>query len=337
MRHFRLVVGYEPDTDSVLYLEPAEDDPAYRRMHRADLLREWPLKYDRDRWTVIRFALDAAHLAAPPRRPKPTPADYVQRVMQMQTRAGPSFSVAVEPPFIVIGDASRQRVRSQATGLVRWTTERLRRDFFARDPDGPLEVWLFSSADGYYGTGRRLFGEPPDTPFGYYSAEQRALVMNIATGGGTLVHELVHPYMEANAPNSPPWLNEGLASLFEASGDADGHIVGRVNWRLGGLQRAVKTRRVLPFHRLFTENHEAFHADDAGVRYAESRYLLYYLQQQGRLVSFFKRWLATRATDPTGEGALLAESGEPDLTTFQAKWETFVLGLRESDRRATGR
>ena len=39
--------------------------------------------------------------------------------------------------------------------------------------------------------------------------------MNIGPGPGTLSHELVHPYMEANFPNVPAWFNEGLASLYE--------------------------------------------------------------------------------------------------------------------------
>ena len=43
-------------------------------------------------------------------------------------------------------------------------------------------------------------------------------IMNIATGGGTLVHEIVHPYVEANFPGCPAWFNEGLGSLYEACG-----------------------------------------------------------------------------------------------------------------------
>ena len=41
------------------------------------------------------------------------------------------------------------------------------------------------------------------TPYGYYSAAHRALIMNIATGGGTLVHEIVHPFVRANFPQMP--------------------------------------------------------------------------------------------------------------------------------------
>ena len=46
--------------------------------------------------------------------------------------------------------------------------------------------------------------------------------MNIATGGGTLVHEIVHPFVEANFPGCPTWFNEGLGSLYEQSAERKG-------------------------------------------------------------------------------------------------------------------
>ncbi len=66
--------------------------------------------------------------------------------------------------------------------------------------------------------------------------------MDISTGGGTLVHEIVHPFIEANFPNCPPWLNEGLGSLYEQSGEVQGRIHGFTNWRLHGLQADIKAR-----------------------------------------------------------------------------------------------
>jgi hypothetical protein len=326
--HMRLVLGYDPITDEILFHEPAEEAGAYRRMHRADFLRRWPLKYAAARWTVIRLALDGGELRAPPPASKPSRADYVQRVMSIHKRTGRGFSLKIEPPFVVVGDASQERVDQHATHTVRWAVERLKRDFFARDPEQAMDVWLFSGKDSYYDNVKRLFGTVPDTTFGYYSAEHRALVMNIATGGGTLVHEIVHPYMAANAPGAPPWLNEGLASLYEAAAeDKDGHIIGRLNWRLPGLKRAAKRGKLVPLHDLFTQGDKAFYADDSGVHYAEARYLLFYLQERGALVPFFRRWLSSRDTDPTGEKALVAESGEADLQTLQRRFETFVAGL----------
>jgi hypothetical protein len=52
--HFRLVLGYDNDSDQVIYHEPAESDGAYRRMDRELFLKLWPLKYNQDIWTVIR-------------------------------------------------------------------------------------------------------------------------------------------------------------------------------------------------------------------------------------------------------------------------------------------
>lgn len=61
---------------------------------------------------------------------------------------------------------------------------------------------------------RELFDDAPGTPYGYYLPGHDAMIMNISTGGGTLVHEIVHPFMAANFPGSPTWFDEGLASLY---------------------------------------------------------------------------------------------------------------------------
>jgi len=55
--HFRLILGYDANSDQVIFHEPAEDAGAYRRMDRDMFLQLWPLKYNADRWTVIRLRL----------------------------------------------------------------------------------------------------------------------------------------------------------------------------------------------------------------------------------------------------------------------------------------
>jgi len=40
--------------------------------------------------------------------------------------------------------------------------------------------------------------------------------MNAGLGLGTLTHELIHPIVETDFPRAPTWINEGIASLFEA-------------------------------------------------------------------------------------------------------------------------
>jgi len=326
--HFRLVVGYDATTDEVLYHEPAADHGAYLRMARAELLALWPLKYRSDQWTIIRLRLDPGTLAEPPSRGYYGPADYAQHVRALRRRLPKGFSLVVEPPFVVVGDEEPHMVTLRAASTVRWAVRHLEDAYFARPPLHILDVWLFRDAKSYHHHATRLFEREPTTPYGYYSDRDRALVMNIATGGGTLVHEIVHPYVEANFPACPAWFNEGLGSLYEQSSERDGRIVGLTNWRLAGLQRAIRGGRLGSFEALCTTTTTAFYDHDPGTNYAQARYLLYFLQEQRKLRSYYRAFVEGRHEDPSGYATLQATLGERDMAVFQRRWEQWVLGLR---------
>ncbi|HLL55769.1 MAG TPA: C39 family peptidase [Myxococcaceae bacterium] len=325
--HFRLILGYDAKTDEIVYHEPAaERAGAYRQMPRALFLKLWPLKYEPTRWTVIRFRLEPGDLRRGEASKTPTPADYAQHVMALKAKLPPGFHVAITPPFVVIGDSGPESVRRWARGTVSWAVEKLKARYFEHDPGEILDVWLFKDNASYRKHTRELFGDEPETPYGYYSPEHRALIMNIATGGGTLVHEIVHPYVRANFPEAPAWLNEGLGSLYEQSSEEGGHIVGLTNWRLEGLQNAIRARRVPSFRALTGGGDRDFYS--RATSYAHARYLLYYLQEKGLLVDFYKRFHAARREDPTGYRTLQAVLGEADMADFQRRWEAWVLTLK---------
>jgi len=326
--HFRLVLGYDAMRDEVVYHEPAEAGGAYHRMPRAELLSLWPLKYRRDRWTAIRMRLEPRRLMPKPARRGHTPAALAQHVLALRSRLPDGFSVSVQAPFVVIGDEPAEIVRRRAERTVLWAVTRLKRDFFEHDPAEILDVWLFRDADSYYHHAEALFDGRPDTPYGYYSATDRALVMNIATGGGTLVHEIVHPFIAANFPDCPAWFNEGLGSLYEQSAGKGGHIKGLTNWRLAGLQTAIRADEMPSLRKLLHTSDRAFYADDTGVHYAAARYLLYYLQERGLLVDYYHRFHGGRRADPSGWRTLRAVLGTRDMREFQRDWERWVLGLR---------
>mgnify|MGYP000847786629 FL=1 len=90
----------------------------------------------------------------------------------------------------------------------------------------------------------------------------------VATGGGTLVHEIVHPFMAADFPQCPAWLNKGLGSLVEQCGMAKGRIQGFTNWRLAGLQEAIEGRGLPTFEMLCSTSSEEFYDDPNGTNYA---------------------------------------------------------------------
>jgi hypothetical protein len=257
-------------------------------------------------------------------------ADYARHVEQLRKRLPTKeFEIVVERPFVVVGDGGSAAVEGHARGTVRWAVTLLKRDYFRQDPKEILDIWLFKDSASYDRHATSLFGGRPTTPYGYYSPAHRSLVMNIETGGGTLVHEIVHPFVEADFPGCPPWLNEGLGSLYEQSGEQDGHIVGYTNWRLPGLQRAIGRGGLTPFRKLLAMDGRAFYDDAQGTHYAQARYLCYYLQEHRLLTRFYRDFRAGRAADPTGFDTLKKVLNEPDIDAFQKRWEQFVLGLAE--------
>lgn len=274
----------------------------------------------------------AAAAAAEPEAAAPPAAapDYAAHIAALRQRlpADTAFAIVVEPPFVVIGNEPQQRVAARAEQTVRWAVRHLKALYFDRDPDRILDVWLFADDRSYRRFARQLFGDTPSTPYGYYSAAHGALIMNIGTGGGTLVHEIVHPFVAANFPSCPAWLNEGLGSLYEQSAERDGRIVGLLNWRLDGLQQAIAEQRTPKLSRLVATTTAEFYGQGSGLHYAMARYLLYWLQEQGRLQQFYRAFHAGAADDPTGATFLRQALGVDDLDAFQPRFEAFVAKLR---------
>jgi hypothetical protein len=253
--------------------------------------------------------------------------DYAAHIEKLTKRIPAGFSIVIEEPFVVIGDGGAASVKRHATNTVKWAVDRLRADFFEKDPEEILDIWLFKDAASYNKHTKEIFNDTPGTPYGYFSHKHKALIMNIATGGGTLVHEIVHPYMHANFPDCPPWFNEGLGSLFEQCSEREGRIVGATNWRLAGLQRAIKADSVPSFKALTSMTNSEFYNEDRGTNYAQARYLCYYLQERGLLINFYKQFVANQKDDPSGLKTLRKILGEEDMDEFKKKWEMFVVKL----------
>lgn len=258
----------------------------------------------------------------------PTDEAFENHALQLRTKLkGRGFTVLVEKPFVVVGDDTETRVTQFAEDVVRGTVTRLKQDYFSKDPASILEIWLFKDEASYRKHAKEFFGDDPDTPYGYYSPSKKALIMNISTGGGTLVHEIVHPFVEANFPDCPAWFNEGLGSLYEQSGTVGGHIYGYTNWRLRGLQNGLNRKVVPTFKALTSMSNREFYREDTGTNYAQARYLCYYLQEKGLLRRFYREFAANAKTDPTGYKTLQSVLGVRDMAAFQRRWEKFVVNL----------
>jgi len=268
------------------------------------------------------FAENAKEAA--PAAKGPTQEQLAARAKELEKKLkGQGYIVLVEAPFVVIGDSPAKEVQRVTTGFLRSKVAQLEKEFFTKRPDGVLEVWLFKNRQSFFKGAKKFFDDSPETPYGYYSPDDNALIMN-ASGLGTLSHELVHPYMEANFPDVPSWFNEGLASLYEQPSERKGRIVGLPNWRLPNLKKEIKEKTLPKMATLIGTTRDQFYEANYDA-YAYARYLVYYLQEQGKLQDFYKKFLDDKK-DLTGATALTAVLGE-DLETFEPKWRKWVMAI----------
>ena len=254
----------------------------------------------------------------------PTKEDLEKRVEELEKKLdGQGFKVIAEAPFVIVGDESLTKVKSRAN-FVRWIVRLIEADYFGKQPDKLIEIWLFKNKTTYMAGAKKFFDDEPNTPYGYYSSDDNALVMNIGPGAGTLSHELVHPYIEANFPASPSWFNEGLASLYEQPREKEGHMWGTTNWRLPGLQSMIKKKTLPSLKTLLTSTRDGFYEAEYDA-YAYARFLCQYLQDHGKLRDFYKKFVEDK--DTTGQAALEAVL-EMKLADFEPVFQKWAMSLR---------
>jgi hypothetical protein len=124
---------------------------------------------------------------------------------------------------------------------------------------------------------------------------------------------MVHPLLEADFPGAPTWIDEGIASLFEAPLlPRPGEIHGAKNWRLPRLRAAVaspRDREGARLDALFGMSDERFRDDDESLHYAMARYVCQWLDERALLWKFYRAWRDGRADDPTGAKSFEAVVG----------------------------
>lgn len=134
---------------------------------------------------------------------------------------------------------------------------------------------------------------------------------------GTLSHELFHLVVHNNFGDIPPWMDEGMASLYEVSKIAKNGIVGLPNWRGKILERYWQQRpTVRNLVRMdwnsFNNSEGDYEAKQQAVNHAMARYFILYLQNKQKLVDVYKafrdRKVEDMKDDPGTDAVLLLES-----------------------------
>jgi hypothetical protein len=248
-------------------------------------------------------------------------------------RLGTDCAAIVRSPFVVAGDLDLDELNRWHEETIGPAARAMAKSYFNTLPDEPITVLLFSERADYDRQARSLFGDEGISTYGYYKPETRTLVMNIGTGGGTLVHELTHALIDFDFPDVPDWFNEGLASLHEQCHIRrdESEIDGLVNWRLPGLQKTIRAGRLRSLETMIHD--DDFCGAEVGLNYAHARYFCLFLQSNHNprhrdvLSEFYVELRAQHANDPKGLAAVRHVFPDQTWAQLDAAFREFVLSL----------
>jgi hypothetical protein len=241
------------------------------------------------------------------------------------------FNYVVAPPFVIAGDANLDQIKAYRDNTILAAMRCLEKSLFQKPPTEPILILLFESEDPYKRLAKKWFGDDNVPHYGYFRHDN-IMVMNVGTGTGTLVHELTHALIKPDFPNVPSWFNEGLASLYEqCSLGADGTIKGHENWRLAGLQKAIRADKLRPLSELMADP-DFYGEEHVGINYAQARYLMFYLQEKKLLAKYYRTFRDNVKDDPTGLESLKKTIGPQSLEDFEKAWKAWVMTLRFTNR-----
>jgi hypothetical protein len=273
---------------------------------------------------------------APPAKPAPPPYDLAADRARIAERAtndlgGKTRTEVVEDVFVLVAPPGWSApALAASTRITRSALSAYFNGRFDKRPARAVGVLLFPNERTYQAYCKAHLGGECDTPFGLYRADLQAIVMNAGSGLGTLTHELVHPILEADFPGAPTWLDEGIASLFEAPViPRKGEIHGIKNWRLPRLlagMRSPDDEAAARLDALFGTSDDTFRGPRESLYYATSRYVCQWLDSRGWLWPFYHAYRDGFASDPTGRESFARVTG---MTPEQAnpKWTAWVKRL----------
>lgn len=120
----------------------------------------------------------------------------------------------------------------------------------------------------------------------------------------TLIHEFTHALhfnqQQILGQEHPAWINEGIGTNFDAfEYNLDSVAVGTSNARLPHLKSKIESDEVIPWQSLFKMVQGEF-MQDARTAYAQSGYIIRYLQHKGVLHDWYKEYVENYDSDPNG-------------------------------------
>ena len=142
--------------------------------------------------------------------------------MKYKTLLNTSYHISVSGRFLLITYGNNVLNKEQAaktSELLERTYTFFSRYYNLRPPDKLLAVYLLPDKNILRQTALRVHGiKIPDANIGYSNIGDLSLLgISDLTHIGTLCHELFHLMIRTDVGDVSPWMDEGIASVYETS------------------------------------------------------------------------------------------------------------------------
>jgi hypothetical protein len=253
--------------------------------------------------------------------------DYESRINELRKQLSVDFILKTYSCFVIASNMTEPETQKIIDNTIASAEECFYNNYFEKKPDEIITIFLFKDDKSYRFWANKLYGDTDLSRFGYYKPSKKTMLMNISTGGGTLVHEMTHSFVRYDFPDIPSWFNEGLGSLYERCSMNNKEILGHTNWRLPELQSAIASGTYSSLDLLINTTDEEFYGYESSLNYAQARYLCQYLQQKNLLKKFYKTFRDNYEKDKTGK-IFLEEVTKMKLADFEYTFVEWVKSLK---------
>ena len=247
------------------------------------------------------------------------PSERDAAALALSKRLGPEFRVVDTESFLlasrVHADEGLQAIGAGLENLLRFYVN----TYGMTQPEHLISVHLVETSWHMQELAVRIHGLRPSPQGIGYSMREDLSMVGVIPGGtyGTLAHELFHLMVRRDFGDIPPWLDEGMAALYEVSYASGDRVLGTPNWR-GRLLEAHWDRRptIEQLARMdwrgFENADNAYGSQQQMANHATARYFALFLQETGQLVEVFnafrERAVSAGPSDPADESAALLAS-----------------------------
>lgn len=238
---------------------------------------------------------------------------------ELKSQYGKNYICAIDHEHkLVFATNIDQRTLDEVKAQLTAEAKALWNDLFEHKPEQYLTVIIPSEED---------VKNLPAQVGGYFQPEVNSLVARQI--GVTLRHEFTHAMhwgdQQARGQNHVIWVMEGLAGLDENAGFSGGHIHPEPSTRLNVLQAVLQSKREMSWKSLFEASQVQF-MSKAMVTYPESRYVMMYFYQKGKLREWYLTYCKMFEKDPSGIAATEKVFGKK-LGEIEADWKEWVKSL----------